>query len=258
MLLKYLERRYGKELNLANYGSFRTEVCWKQAVKPEEKDTLYFVITNPSCARDQWNFSHFFRMEVWPAHSFPRHFGLPARIGSSEISQLSSKIQTSTCSPTSQALAVSWLSQCRANEAGIHQECNKRDGDYLPSRLLDVRYARETSQLRLVCPALRPAPFAEDREWMTLSHCWGAWGANENPILTKSNLEERQRTGLRMVDLPKTFQDTVEIAGWLNSKSPMTLHASCSFTLTDRKSIGYGLTAYASYKTLQVIGSTRQ
>ena len=184
----------------------------------DEQDILYFVITNPSRPRDHWNFSHFFRMEAWPAHSFPRHFDLPARIGSGGISQLSLELYPSTGSPTSQVLAISWLSQCRANRAGKHQECNKQDRDYLLSRLLDVKYAQETSRLRLVCPALTPAPFAEDREWMTLSHCWGAWGAKKNPILKKSNLEKRQRTGMKIVDLPKTFQDTVEIAGWLKSK----------------------------------------
>ena len=218
MLLNYLERRYGDKLTLVNFGSFRTEVCWKKNANLEEKDTLYFVLTNPSRTRDQWNFSHFFRMEVWPVHSLPRHFDLPARPENSEPSQLSVKHRTSTRSLTSQALAVSWLSQCRANGAGKHQECNKQDGNYLPTRLLDVKYAQETSQLRLVCPALDPTLFTEDREWMTLSHCWGAWGQKGDPILTKNNLEERQRNGLRMADLPKTFQDSVEIAGWLDSK----------------------------------------
>jgi hypothetical protein len=218
MLLNSLERRFGKELNPANYGSFRTEICWKHAGELEGKDILYFVITNPSCSRDRWNFSHFFRMAVWPVHSFPRHYDLPSGTGSNEISQLSLESQGGTGSPTSRALAVSWLSQCRANEAGKHQQCNKQDRDYLPSRLLDVKYAQETSKLRLVCPALTPASFAEDREWMTLSHCWGAWGAKEYPALIRSNLEERQRTGLEIMDLPKTFQDTVEIAGWLKSK----------------------------------------
>lgn len=218
MLLNSLKRMYGKDLNSANYGAFRTEVCWKRNVNLNEKDTLYFVITNPSRPRSTWNFSHFFRMELWPAHSFSRYFDLPARIASGGTSKLPLERHPSTGSPTSQALAFSWLSQCRANQAGKHQECNKQDRDYLPSRLLDVKYAQETSRLRLVCPALTPAPFAEDRQWMTLSHCWGAWGVKKNPILKKSNLEKRQRTGMKTVDLPKTFQDTVEIAGWLNSK----------------------------------------
>ena len=229
MLLNFLQQIFRKELTPANYGSFRTEVCWTQL---KEEGTLYFVMTNPSRAREFWNFSHFFRMEAWPVHSFARHFDLPAGIGDSDISQLTPKSQTSTRSPTSRALAVSWLSQCRANEAGKHRECNKRDGDYLPTRLLDVKYAQETSRLRLVCPALTPAPFDGDREWMTLSYCWGAWGAKENPILKKSNLEERQRTGLKVADLPKTLQDAVEIAGGLDSKWSMILHAQYSFVLT--------------------------
>ena len=223
VLLDHLKRKYGKALNPANYESFCTEVCWQQDADLEGKDTLYFIITNPSRARDQWNFCHFFRMELWHAQSFSRHFDLPASIKSSTTYHSLSENPTSTNSQISRSLAISWLSRCRTNEGGKHQECNKRDGDYLPTRLLDIRYAQETSHLRLVCVALDPVRFAEDREWMTLSHCWGAWGAKENPILKKDNLEERQRTGLKMADLPKTFRDAVEIAGWLKSERPMTL-----------------------------------
>lgn len=53
---------------------------------------------------------------------------------------------------------------------------------------------------------------------MTLSHCWGLWGAENKPKLMENNLEERHTVGLRLADLPKTFQDAVEVAGWFNSK----------------------------------------
>ena len=226
ILFNNLIRRYGNGLTTRNFESFRTEVCWKQAVELEEKDDWYFVFTNPSCPRDHmWNWSHFFRMELWPTGSFSHHFDSPTRNESSKMSELSLTGQTSTRSPASQALAVSWFSQCRANAEGKHQECNRRDKDYLPKRLLDVKHARETSRLRVVSPELSPALFAGDREWMTLSHCWGEWGAKESPRLTGSNLESQQSTGLRMEDLPKTFQDSVEIAGWLGSKFIMGLDA---------------------------------
>ena len=202
---------YKERLQPTNYEMFRTEVCWMQGRNLEEKDKLYFVITNPSCKRDFWNFSHYFDLSLWPTPIFESHFTIPARIESREIFP-------STRSPTSRALAAVWLSQCKANQDGNHEECNKRDGDYLPTRVLDVKYAQKNARLRIVCPASDPASFVQDREWMTLSHCWGEWGAKNNPILTRGNLRKRQKLGLSLDKVPKTFQDALEIAGWLNSK----------------------------------------
>lgn len=59
---------------------------------------------------------------------------------------------------------------------------------------------------------------AEKIEYMTLSHCWGSWGAKANPVLTLSNLSSRQTDGIALSELPKTFRDAVEIASWFNSK----------------------------------------
>jgi len=128
----------------------------------------------------------------------------------------------------SQALAKSWLSQSKNNKDGRHQECNKRDNDYIPARLLDIRHAQRTSRLRIVCSQLTPEMFAEDREWMTLSHCWGEWGAKNNPMLLKANVRERQEVGLDIADLPKTFQDAIEISGWYGSAWQLTSWTSCS------------------------------
>ena len=217
-LLSYLERTFGNQLYPANYGDYRTEICWKSSVDPEKKDTLYFVITNPSLKRDTWNFTHYYRMDVWPAKSFPRHPDRPLTSGIKQLSLSDDQPQTNTQSPTSRSLALSWLTRCRANEGGRHRECNKRDMVYLPTRLLDVKHAQKSSQLRLVRPVQTPELFLNNREWMTLSHCWGAWGAKENPILLKNNLQEREQVGLKLTNIPKTFRDAIEIAIWLNSK----------------------------------------
>ena len=191
-------------------------MCWRQGSwssgsKLEEKDILYFVITDPSCKRGSWNFDHYFKLILWPTSTYLSNFMIPADLESREIFP-------STHSPTSRALAVSWLSRCKANEGGNHEECNKRDLGYLPTRLLDVEHAQKTARLRLVCPALDRASFAEDEEWMTLSYCWGTWGVKNSPVLTKGNLKKRQKVGLSLETLPKTFQDALEIAGWLNSQ----------------------------------------
>ena len=211
-LLSILDGMYGARLNTTNFENFRTEVCWRQRRKLEEEDRLYFVITNPSCKRGFWNFRHYFALVLWPMPTFAGHFTIPAGLKSSEI-------LPSTGSPTSRALAVSWLSQCRANEDGKHKQCNDRDLNYLPTRLLDVKHAQKTARLRLIHPALDPASFKMRREWMTLSHCWGIWGAQNNPVLSKGNLKKRQNAGISLKKLPKTFRDTLEIADWLGSKS---------------------------------------
>lgn len=215
ILLERLKQIYGESLDPTNFETFRTEVCWSQDCwsrdyQLEEKDTLYFVMTDPSRKRGFWNFNHYFKLGLWPTPTYLSNFMIPADLESR-------KIFPSTQSRTSRALAVSWLSRCKANEGGTHEECNKRDLGYLPTRLLDVKYAQKTARLRLVCPALDRASFAEGEEWMTLSYCWGTWGAKHNPILTKRNLGKRQKVGLSLEYLPKTFQDVLEIAGWLNS-----------------------------------------
>ena len=185
---------------------FRTEVCWRQHRVFGEKDKMNFVMTNPSCERGFWNLTPFFRFNLWPTPTFSSHFIKPDGIQSSEI-------LPSTGSPTSRGLAAVWLSQCKANKGGNHEECNRRDRGYLPTRVLDVKDARKTGRLKPVHPALKPESFVEGREWMTLSHCWGEWGAKNNPILTKGNLKKRLKLGLSLDTVPKTFQDALEIPG---------------------------------------------
>ena len=100
---------YGESLDPTNFETFRTEVCWKQGRELEEKDILYFVMTDPSRKRGFWNFHHYFNLTLWPTPTYLSNFTIPADLESR-------KIFPSTHSPTSRALAVSWLSRCKANE----------------------------------------------------------------------------------------------------------------------------------------------
>ena len=289
MLWEKLDRRYGHDLQAENYQQFRTEVCWEGYVELQNPIKLYFALTNPSAPRDQWNFTHFFRMEAWPLVEQPLAFRgrnatscpftqecleqqtsvvLQTKSRSTSWPRSRKEVSmenfrrgiTTTESSRSRWLAFSWLSKCKTNEDGKHHECNKRDANYIPTRLLDVRHAQEASYLRLVCPADSPEIFEEDNEWMTLSHCWGTWGAVHNPILTENNLQQRKETGLRMADLPKTFRDAVKIATWFDSKC-CQLRAQAAqhiwFKLTKDEFIGFGLTVSALCKTRLVTGSTR-
>ena len=117
-------------------------------------------------------------------------------------------------SPCTEALATRWLSQCKANEDGKHDKCRPSRPDYLPSRLLDVSKSMGHGMLQLVVPETQPELFAKDRDYITLSHCWGDSGSKHNPLLLEDNFEERQQSGISIRTLPKTFQDAVQITGW--------------------------------------------
>ncbi|RYC65186.1 hypothetical protein CHU98_g1065 [Xylaria longipes] len=50
--------------------------------------------------------------------------------------------------------------------------------------------------------------------YITLSHCWGEKGVNKECLLMEENIQHRTDTGWYLRELPKTFQDAVEISGW--------------------------------------------
>ncbi|KAI1625232.1 heterokaryon incompatibility protein-domain-containing protein [Exophiala viscosa] len=112
----------------------------------------------------------------------------------------------------------SWLRKCKTNADGKHDQCNKQNGNYLPTRLLDVRTALTSDRVLLVCSATDPTRFEKDRLYASLSHCWGTWGATDNPVLLNENLEARQQKGLHLKGIPKTFRDAIHIAGSLGIK----------------------------------------
>ena len=225
ILLARLETLYGtreiytRNLGSKYYGAFRTDVCWKKNVNLSEKDRLYFYFTDPMLEREPvWNCHNFFRMDLWPADTFKDKFTTPHPIKDNHSAEIFRQRQSNTGAPASRALAVSWLARCTANEDGLHRQCSRKSAEYLPTRLLDVRKSESTSKLRLVDSSVKPELFVDAMEWLTLSHCWGEWGAKNNPILTTANLEERHNSGVSLANLPKTFQDAVEIAKWFNSK----------------------------------------
>ncbi|KAI9698590.1 MAG: hypothetical protein M1820_007389 [Bogoriella megaspora] len=120
------------------------------------------------------------------------------------------------------SLASQWLSRCVQDEHDSHVGCNSTDYDWLPSQLLDVEHASKTSCLRFVelnaHKDLPDAGMSRDNRFVTLSHCWGKWGAEALPKLTNANFEERKKSGISLQDLPQTFQDAVEIARWFDVK----------------------------------------
>ena len=90
--------------------------------------------------------------------------------------------------------------------------------DFLPTRLLDVDKALRTDMLRLVCPEKEPSLFAKNQDYITVSHCWGAPGSQNYSMLKEHNFEKRQRRGIHVKELPRTFQDALQIASWFKGK----------------------------------------
>ena len=73
--------------------------------------------------------------------------------------------------------------------------------------------------VRIVLSANSPDSFINDRNNVTLSHCWGLWGAKELPVLDTANEIERIDQGISLDALPATFQDALTIAGWFEGQS---------------------------------------
>lgn len=112
-------------------------------------------------------------------------------------------------SRTAQKLAVGWLHRCQR----LSNRPIRIDRWYKPTRLLDARTARKTGFLKLVTTTKRTIPTVED-SYITLSYCWGEKGATDSPLLLTRNLHHRLHVGLRILKLPKTFQEAIEVCHW--------------------------------------------
>ena len=136
-----------------------------------------------------------------------------------------------TGSIQSQRLAKEWLDRCQKNEDGQHIDCNTSEGTWLPTRLLDVRHASATSALRLVSSGEGSNAFLEEeKNYITLSHCWGKWGSQEMPVLTSLNVQDRHENGISIDKLPQTFRDAITVAQWFQGKLPTPKQSSNLFT----------------------------
>ncbi|KAI7781009.1 hypothetical protein LA080_015352 [Diaporthe eres] len=201
-----------KRINLDSLGQSRIEMCWQ--ADDEALSRLHFALTHGGHPRATDNYWNFLKLQLWPCSEHGADLFTGAGSGSGGGLERSS----STESQQTRDLAVEWLSVCQANEDGRHGQCNQGQGDWLPTRLLDVTYARETEELRLVLPHEHPEEFVSSKQYMTLSHCWGTWGPVTLPVLTVENLSERQDVGLDISSLPKTFKEALEVADWFKCR----------------------------------------
>lgn len=198
-----------KRISLDRGGKFRIEMCWKEE---ETLSRLHFALTLGDHPRATDNYINFLKLHLWPCAEYGNGLFTDARSGNDENPD--DGRTTWTGSQQSRMRAVQWLNSCQANEDGRHGQCNSGQGDWLPTRLLDVTHARETGKLRLVLPHEHPEEFVSSKQYVTLSHCWGNWGPENLPFLTVENLSKRQSDEMDVSSLPKTFREALEVAGW--------------------------------------------
>lgn len=107
------------------------------------------------------------------------------------------------------ALIRAWLDWCDKSH-----NCNKHRDEpekIVPTRLLFVGRPRDSGHnpdsVRLV-----HALEADEQKYVALSHCWGNLSLDEKKTYctTQENIVQRQ-SGFKISDLPKTFQDAVQV-----------------------------------------------
>ncbi|CAJ0545123.1 Ff.00g085960.m01.CDS01 [Fusarium sp. VM40] len=193
------------------YSNYMIECCWSLSDTKDETKMWMVMYDRTIEKRPIYNYQHILRLGLWNKKYFSSYFGM----SSNQVEAEEGAKGDTNDHIGARDMALSWLAKCIENADGQHDICNQSDGDYLPTRLLDVRHALEQGNVRLVIPDKRPGIFTQGHEYASLSHCWGANGAQENPMLLVANLESRQSDGLDWDKLPKTFQDAFKIASWL-------------------------------------------
>ncbi|SPJ84155.1 related to tol protein [Fusarium torulosum] len=196
------------------YSNYMIECCWSVSDAKDETKMWMVMYDRTMEKRPLYNYQHILRLGLWNKKYFGSYFGMRSNQAEAEAEDGGAKGDTND-HVGARDMALSWLSRCIQNADGQHDICNQSDRDYLPTRLLDVRHALEQGNVRLVIPDEKPETFTQGDEYASLSHCWGANGAQENPMLLVANLESRQSDGLDWDKLPKTFQDAFKIASWL-------------------------------------------
>jgi hypothetical protein len=232
---------YPSALELDNLERFRTEMAWARATSADEPGKLFFAFSQPAKPRRIANNAMIYYMQVWPVEAYARCFSLvhhpPMAPSQPEDGKIGKKFRkrfgrlrsrwnrddkqetiapgpsSSTRSEATVVLARTWLNACERNENGRHELCQSQ-AQYLPTRLLDVQSAKETGKLLLVSSSQKD----EMHQYITLSHCWGKYGSEHNPLLRNSNYEERRKVGIAVSSLPQTFRDAIDVTHWFNGK----------------------------------------
>lgn len=98
-----------------------------------------------------------------------------------------------------------WISECDAKE-NRHEHCkqDKIDGEFLPTRLIDV----QAFPVYLAVTSEDITTTKEPQRYLALSYCWGE--SNDAAKTTTENLHDR-RNGIDTKSLPQTIQDAIQL-----------------------------------------------
>jgi hypothetical protein len=215
-LCKTIWVRRFKKNGMATAKDIRIEFCWNTREEsswdgrhPGDARLLCNMVSTVTQNHNKHTWETIFRFQLWPSPTFDPFF-------ESRRSPLMGPTERGN-TRSSRPMALQWLSECRANADGKHSACQVGGTSWYPTRLLDLATLEETGRVLLAVTELLDESSLRG-EYITLSHCWGAWGAKELPVLTTSNIDARVSEGMSLSLLPPTFRDAIEVAGWFNSE----------------------------------------
>ena len=207
-------RRFQKNV-MATVADIRTEFCWNtteeaswDGTRPGDARLLCNLVSTLAQNHNKHTWETIFRFQLWPSPTFDPYFEVQGLVPLSSIERGNTR--------SSRPMALHWLSECRANADGEHSGCQLSDASSCPTRLLDLSTLEETDRVFLVVSELMDHSLLDRMEYITLSHCWGTWGAKELPVLTNSNIDVRVDHGMDISLFPPTFRDAIEVAKWFN------------------------------------------
>jgi hypothetical protein len=215
-LCKTIWGRRFKASGMATANDIRIEFCWNTTEKaswdggrPGDSRLVCNMVSTVTPNHNKNTWETIFRFQLWPSPTFDPFFEVEGAVPLGPIERGNTR--------SSQPMAWHWLSECRDNAGGEHSECQVSDDSWRPTRLLDLSTLKKTGRVLLVVTDLLDSSL-DRSEYVTLSHCWGTWGAKELPVLTKSNIDARVDHGMGLSMFPATFKDAIEVASWFNSE----------------------------------------
>ncbi|KAI1349571.1 HET-domain-containing protein [Xylaria sp. FL0043] len=201
---------------MATAENLRIEFCWNTTERaswdgrrPGDARLICNMVRTDVQHYNKHTWETIFRFQLWPSPTFDPFFGPKRSLLPSSADRGNTR--------SSRPLVSQWMSECRANADGEHSACRRAsDAQWYPTRLLDLSGLEETGRVLLTVTDLVDHASLNGSEYITLSHCWGTWGATELPVLKTSNIDERVSYGMDLNKLPPTFRDAIEVAGWFN------------------------------------------
>ena len=216
-LCKIIWGRRFKTNGMATAPNVRIEFCWNTTEEaswdgsdPGDARLICNMVSTLTQNHNKNTWDPIFRFQLWPSPTFDPFFDVESSVPLGPTERGNTR--------SSRPMALHWLSECKANADGEHSECQVGDTSWYPTRLLDLSTLQETGRVILIVTELLDRSSLERSEYVTLSHCWGTWGAKELPVLTTSNIDMRVDHGMDLALFPPTFRDAIEVANWFNSE----------------------------------------